>query len=484
MNPNAFCEYVGKDSKGQRIVQGIIHEEIHQHIDYCTANNIKNCGILAPWGHGKTEQVIFRVLQWIGQDVNKRIQYICNTDSNATARVTTVKRYIEQDKEYHATFPWVKPAQGEDWGKHKIVVQRTSLAKDGTLEAWGITSSGTGSRADIQVFDDPVDLRNTILNPAMRLQVSHAFKNVWQSRLVPRGFRVYVATVWHEADLTHEIMKSAEWCFLKMAISADFTCIECESPYRGKYTIQLWNAEWTEQKLKEQYRDIGSVAFDRGYRQVALNDESRTFPSSDQIFKPHLGFEIVQPHWPRIAGIDPFGRVGVIVVMAVNPNTFQRVVLEIIRRKMPPKQMVQEIISVYHRYNCQVMVCENNASQEAIIQWVTEVGGLALPIVPFTTGKQKADPVLGLPSLEVEFANGAWIVPIRGVDGTDANHPLNVLKYELRAHPVAEAEDTVMALWFAREGARYITEGQTQQAEEIITQEDVGIETVEISSTY
>ena len=461
---------------------------MHAHIDHCAKHDIKNCGILAPWGHGKTEQVIFRVLQWIGQDVNKRIQYICNTDGNATARVTTIKRYIEQSQEYHATFPWVKPASGEDWGKHKIVVQRTSLSKDGTLEAWGITSSGTGSRADIQVFDDPVDLRNTILNPAMRVQISHAFKNVWQSRLVPRGYRIYIATVWHEADLTHEIMKSSEWCFLKMAINADFTGIDCESPYKGKYTIPLWDAEWTCEKLKSQFKDIGSVAFDRGYRQVALNDDSRTFPSSDHIFKQHLGQDLVRPDWPRVAGIDPFGKVGVIFVGAINPHTHQRVCIEIIRRKMPPKQMVQEILDVYARHKCLVMVCENNASQEAIVQWVTEVGGLALPIVPFTTGKQKADPVLGLPSLEVEFANGAWIVPTRGIDAADANHPVNVFKYELRAHPVAEASDTVMAAWFFREGCRWLTDGQKvdpqEQADEIVTGEEMGVEEVEISSTY
>ena len=483
-NINLFCEYIGKDAKGNRIVQDHIHTEIQEHIDYCQKNKIKNCGILAPWGHGKTEQLIFRVLQWIGQDCNKRIQYICNTDDNATARVTSVKRFIENDKEFHYTFPHITPSKGDDWGKHKIIVTRDSKSKDGTLEAWGITTSGTGSRADLQVFDDPVDLRNAILNPAMREQVKESFKNVWLSRLVAHGFRVYIATAWHDADLTHELLKpDSGWCFLVMKISADFSCIECESPYKGKYTIPLWNVEWSEERLRKQYKDVGARAFDRGYRQIALNDEDRTFPSSDSIFREDLDMSVVAPHWPRIMGVDPFGQAVVLFIMALNPQTHQRIRVEIRRGKWQPKQTIREIVDAYRTHMPQYIVVENNAAQSAIAQWAMEVGGLDLPIVPFQTGKQKADPILGLPSLEVEFANGAWLIPMKGIDSTDSNNPNNVLRSELRAHPIAESWDTVMAMWFAREGARLLTwtpqeDNETVHQEEVF--EEAGIEHVTI----
>lgn len=480
---NLFVEYVGKDNKGNRIVQDFIHQEIQNHIDECKRQKIQNCGILAPWGHGKTEQVIFRVLHEIGRNQNIRIQYVCNTDDNATSRVQSIKRYIEGDKEYNRVFPWVSPAKGEDWGKHKLIIERDSKAKDGTLEAWGITSSGTGSRADLQLFDDPVDLRNAILNPAMREQIKSSFKNVWIPRLVPDGFRIYIATAWHEADLTHELMKNSEWAFLVMRVSEDFTCIECESKLKGKYKIPLWSSQWSEDKLKKQFKGIGARAFDRGYRQKAINDEDRTFPSSDSIFNESCGKEIILPFWPRIVGIDPFGQAVVIFVIALNPLNHMRFVLEIRRGKWQPKQTVNEIIDVFTVHKPQFLVCENNASQSAISQWVSDKN-ISIPIIPFNTGAQKADPILGLPSIEVEFANGAWCVPCRGVDTTDADNPINVFRSELRGHPVAESWDTVMAAWFAREGCRLLiekSENPDPDPNEVLDAEDVGADVEEIT---
>lgn len=487
ININLFCQYAGKNEKGQRIVQGRIHEEIQEHINLCRINQKQNCGILAPFGHGKTEQLIFRVLDDVGKNQNIRIQYICNTDENATSRVSSIKKYIESDREYKAVYPGVVPTS-DDWGKHSITIQRDSKAKDGTLEAWGITSAGTGSRADLQIFDDPVDLRNAILNPALRGQVKDSLKNVWFSRLVPGGFRIYIATLWHEDDATHDLLASPEWNFLVMRVSEDYSCIECDSAFKGKYTIPLWEV-WNTDLLKSQRRLIGARAFDRGYRQKAMNDEDRTFPSSERIFDKDTDASCIQPHWPRITGIDPFGQAVVIYTIALNPLNHKRFQVEIKRAKWQPRETVRELIDTYKKHQPAVIVCENNAAQDAIIQWAHELGGLDLPIIPFTTGAQKANPTFGLPSLEVEFSNGAWCVPSKDIDFTDSENPTVVLYNELRGHPIAKAWDTIMAMWFSREGARFLLKHEqdikdAEKNEEITTGEDVGIEQIDISSTY
>lgn len=475
---NAFIEYTYKDESGRQVTQAAIHKEIQWHIDECLRRDLQNCGVLAPWGHGKTEQVLARVLDAIGKNRNIRTQIICNADENATARVGAVKRYIEEDEEYQAVYPGIVPAK-DDWGKHKITIQRDSKAKDGTLESWGITSAGTGSRADLQIFDDPVDLRNAILNPALREQVKQSFYNVWMSRLVPTGYRVYIATVWHEDDLTNELLRNKEWNFLVMRISEDFSCIECESCFKGKYTIPLWSV-WNERLLRKRHAEIGSRAFDRGYRQEALNDEDRTFPSSDSIFDYNVSRDVILPHWPRITGIDPFGQAVVIFTIALSMER-RKFVLDIRRGKWEPKRTVDEILDVWQVHRPQVIVVENNASQEAIVQWLREKGGWDLPILPFTTGKQKADPMLGLPSIEVEFSNRSWVCPMQGIDPTDSDNPYNVWKKELRNHPIGAAADTVMASWFAREGARLLTEWKPETPD-TITGEDMGVEEVEIGS--
>jgi hypothetical protein len=361
------------------------------------------------------------------------------------------------------------------------MVARESKGKDGSVEAWGVTTSGTGTGCDILIVDDPVDLRNAILNPALRSQIKDSLKNVWFTRVASNGFKIYIATVWHDDDATSELRANPEWCFLVIKVSEDFTHFDCESPLKGKFTLPLWDL-WPTEKLKQRFKEIGARAFNRGYRQEAISDEDRTFPSSDTIFRWDLGRDIIPNHYPRVMGVDPFGQKVVIFVMAFEPTKHRRFPVHIRMGKWQPKQTIREIIDTYKEYACQLGVVENNAAQEAITQWAQEVGGHNLLLIPFTTGAQKANPEMGLPSLEVEFANGSWIIPMKGIDPTDSNNPWIIFKNELRAHPVGVAADTVMAAWFAREGVRFLCREDVpaEQAQETITQEEMGVESVQI----
>lgn len=477
-DPNIFIECVVKDGKGKRVIQGQIHKEIHWHIDECERTGNQYCGILAPWGHGKTEScVIGRVLYNIGKDPNLKNAIITNIDDNSKARVSSITKYILYDEDYKKIFPHVKPANNSDWSKHKIIVDRDSKSQSGTVEAWGVTSSGVGGRFDRLFFDDIIDQRNAIANPALREAVKDAFNNVWLSRLSPDGIAIYIATVWHQDDNTAVIRNNPEWKFLVMSVSEDLSCIECESAFKGKYTIPLWDY-WNKDKLKQRRSLIGARAFDRGYRQIALSDEDRTFPSSETIFRKDVDLSVVRNDWPRCVGIDPFGQAVVIFVLALDPVRRRRFPIEIRRGKWQPTQTVAQIIDINKKHNPQIVVCENNASQEAIIQWLAQTeGGYDIPVVPFTTGKQKVDPAFGLPSLEIEFANGLWIVPCAHVDENDAEDPVNIWRKELLEHPLSAKEDTVMASWFAREGARYLLREDTDEGE-IYTGEDFGVEQV------
>lgn len=488
---NIGLEYYIKDSNGKSIIQSEIHKEIQWHIDECQKRSIRYCGILAPWGHGKTEQVVIgRTLQYLGENHNNRIFVVCNTDDNAMARVSSVSRYISEDKDYNILFPNIKPAKIGDWTKHKLIVERESKSKDGSVEAWGVNTSGTGSRCDILIFDDPVDLRNAILNPALREQVKSSFKNVWLPRLTPDGFCIYIATIWHNDDVTSELLVNPEWKFLTMKISEDFESIECRSAFKGKYKIPLWEGYWDKKALISRLNVIGKRAFNRGFRQEALTDEDKTFPSSEKIFKEGIRIsDVVQPNWPRVMGIDPFGQQVVLFTLAYNPHNFKRYPIDIVRRKFDPKATVIEMIVQFDKHRHQIIVCENNAAQDAIRQWAMEKGRADMPIIPFCTGKQKADPALGLPSMEVEFANDAWIVAMGKRHDADCLCGFCAWRSELYNHPLAKASDTVMASWFAREGVRYLVDKVQKQKEaelvdEIVTAEDMGVEPVTIGDHY
>lgn len=190
--------------------------------------------IMAPWGHGKTVQLVIGwTLFQLGQDRNQRIGIVCNSDGNARKRVTAIKTYIERDSDYHRVFPDVRPDRKTGWGKAEFFVERDERARsvDPSVFSAGIFSTGIGGRVDGLIIDDPVDLRNAILMPKLRESVIATVKNVWLSRLEPAGWLVYVATAWHPRDCTHHLIRDPEvrgqYCALIQRVNDDYTGIEC-----------------------------------------------------------------------------------------------------------------------------------------------------------------------------------------------------------------------------------------------------------------
>jgi len=254
-NPNDFNEQILNDIVNNvPITQHIIHRLWHAHIDWCKKNGVY-AGMLAPFGHGKTEQVIIgRLIYELGRNPNLRIKLISNLDNNASARVMSIRKHIEDNIRVRQIFPKLIPevrtkghgkdkkkgSQAEKWTSHTLFVKRDIISKDFSLEAWGIMSQGTGSRGDMIFFDDPVDFQNAIAEPTSREKIKDAVRSVWLPRLDKGGMVVYIATVWHEEDLTSELMRGNRFCFLKMAISEDLKSIEAEVNADETHPLNLY----------------------------------------------------------------------------------------------------------------------------------------------------------------------------------------------------------------------------------------------------
>ncbi len=164
-------------------------------------------------------------------------------------------------------FPNLVPAGKGDWTKHKIVVQRTSIMKDASVEALGITSTATGGRADILIADDVVDRRNALNFPALRESIKGSWKSDWTNLLEPEGRIWYICTLWHTADLSHELQRSPEYFKVEHKI--------------GPNLEPIWPEKWGAKELLARKREIGSTEFDRGFRNIALSGD----------------IVVVQPEW-------------------------------------------------------------------------------------------------------------------------------------------------------------------------------------------
>lgn len=201
---------------------------------------------------------------------------------------------------------------------------------------------------------------------------------------------------------------------------------------------------------------IGSRAFGRGFRQETLDDESRTFPSVVKCAVEDLDpVGYMSRHWPCFTGVDlsTDKRPGcAFVTIAERPADRKRLVVDVRAKSLTSPQVWQELEDIERMFAPQVFMVETNALQGAVLEW-GRTRNATLPVQGFVTGANKANPVIGLPGLEVEFENQGWMIP-------RPSHPLDCecawcrLWSELTGHPIGVSTDLVMALWFAREGAR------------------------------
>ena len=452
---DAFMEFCFEDLETKKpIKQGAIHREWTQHI-----NNHSRALILAPREHGKTEQIpIGRVLFWLGQNPQLRIKIICQDDGSAMKRLGSVKQHIERSARLHEVFPDLrKHRTHDDWSKHTLTVDREGADKDPSVEACGVLSTGTGGRCDRMIFDDIVDFRNAIAQPALRDMVKEVFENVWINLLTQNAKAVYIATPWHEDDQTAKLKMNSEWALLEQPVAEDL--------------IPIWPEQWSRERLTQRSAEIGSRAFGRGFHLVAITGEDQLFSAIENCVHPEFSMHDIDPSWPRYTGIDlghskrkqsggklsrtrPFT---VIFTFALDPDK-RRWPCDIRRGHWSGPETARQIIQVHEDLDPNMIVVENNAYQDTILDWIREVSpDKSIRLKPFTTGKNKADEQIGLPSLASEFDNRSWVI---ATDGHEADNMREVNETwaawyaEMKFYPAMQLSDTVMACWLAREGSR------------------------------
>ena len=101
-----------------------------------------------------------------------------------------------------------------------------------------------------------------------------------------------------------------------------------------------------------------------------------------------------------------------------------------------------------HSYTVEEFIVHN--AQDFILQFLRATS--AIPVRPFTTGRNKVHPEFGVESLAAEMAAGRWIIPNKdGQMHTEVDALVNEMLYY---DPKSHTGDRLMSMWFAREAAR------------------------------
>lgn len=462
-DPSTFCGVVLKDEQtGKRIEQTEMHDEWH---DLVTEHNR-----LVIWSHleaGKTQQLsVGRPLFELGQNPNLRIVIVSNTVGQAKKIIRTIAQYIEESEDLHAVFPRLVPTKNRTlpWSSTAITVDRNTISKDPSVQACGIHGNITGSRIDLLILDDILDPENTATESQMQ-GVWVWIKQTLMGRLAAQSKCIFIGNAWHPKDAMHAAAA------LPRFISRVY------SVFLKDNVTPRWPARWPVSRLQQSRVDLGPLEFARQLECRARDDEAARFKQEWINNALELGdgwsilteLDFLPAGFALFCGVDlavgrsrQRGDLTVFFMILLHPDGTRQIVYVEAGRITGP-DAVRLIEKLHKRFGC-VFVVENNAAQHYIVQFSTELN--AASIIPFTTGKNKADPTFGVEGIAAEIAAGKWIIPSRNgkvYNGDIAAFVSAMLYYDPKAH----TPDHLMGAWLAREGCRSFERGRKTQGQSV-----------------
>lgn len=423
----------------------------------------------SPIEHGKTQQVTGWALHRLGTDpVDARILWIGAAQKTALKSTGIIKSAIEDRQRFlRAVFPDLRRGRAK-WTQAQFTVAGAKVTeKDCSIETAGVESQILGGRFTDIVLDDICTFETTYTQ-AQREKVTKWLQSTVFGRLLDGGRIVCLGNAWYPDDVMHALEERG------FSVIHDEAYRETESGEIVPGSI-LWPEQWPLERLGPQpdslradgspskRRELGTVEALRCLRCVPYSAGQGRFRLEWFDKAMEMGREMTFvdrwplggfPAWPTFMGVD----IGVQAkeghdawgfwVMAVDPASGQRRVLNALEERMEGPAGIKVLKDWNARYGPSIMV-ENNAAQDFIRQFAREQG---LATRAFTTGKNKADPAFGVPSLGVELEQGLWILPCGDVESQKmaTKWRTQCLAYA----PGQHTGDLLMSSWFAREACR------------------------------
>src|SRR5205085_11426649 len=123
-----------------------------------------------------------------------------------------------------------------------FTVERPAETIGPSVAAFGIGTGSTGTRADLLVCDDLVDVR-ALRSRAERDRTADYFTNNLMNLLEPDGRCWCLCTPWHADDLNARLKKNPAFALFCRPVGADLE--------------PIWHAKWSRERLRARKEEIG-----------------------------------------------------------------------------------------------------------------------------------------------------------------------------------------------------------------------------------
>lgn len=465
LDPAAFVQYALRHERDESVEvrNAAFHEEWHRFFD-----EHEIAVLFAPVEHAKTQQIaIGRVLWHLGRRPELTCAIVSDTSTQAKKIALAIKRHITENPRVRRVFPGLRPSPLPDdpWSGEQFTIARSNTsAKDPTVQVVGCGGPINGSRLDLVVCDDLLDSRNTA-TPEQIAKVLAWIDSTLMTRIRDGGVLWWIGTPWKTTDPMHAIAERPG------IASARYSAVVNPDEANQEAWIPLWPEAFSIARLRKLYARSTPINFARKYLCRVRADENARFSEAwirraldagrGYGFEPRAPVvdELVAPCFTGVdLGIGKRAKHGRTAFVTICRHGSRWRVVSLRSGHFRAPEILQIIRDETLRFGSFAYV-ENNAAQDFILQFATD-GADPLPVVGWTTGANKHDEQFGVESLAVDFRNGLWMLP-SAEDGEIEEEEIRALQNDLLFYsPHAHTPDRLMALWFARQAARFGAAGQ------------------------
>jgi len=406
--------------------QGQIHRDLQRFL-----LNHRQALIELPRDHGKSMQVCSRILWELGRDASLRVKVVCATEAVAAERGRFIKDAIHANPRLRLVFPDLRPAL--PWSATRFTIRRPANVIGPSVTAIGVGASLTGTRADLLICDDIVDVRS-ISSQAERERIKAYFRDNLMNLLEPDGRCWNLFTPWHRNDLNSELKRNDAFAHFRRAI--------------GENLEPIWPERWPTAALEARRREIGVTSFTRGYRLLPLaEDEAAVRPEWIKFWRDEVPFE------RTILSVDPAvstharADASALVTLGLkHPNTVY--CLEAIARRVSAPDLVNLIADADRRWQPDVILFESNAAFKGIMDLLVRHSSFGPRIKGI---QQSRDKDARVSSFSIAVHNGTFLLKGAPTGGVDPGQ--QELWDEMTTFPTGEHDDLLDA---AATGAEFL----------------------------
>lgn len=397
---------------------------------------------VAPRGHAKSTCLAMAYPLWcICHQRRRNIVLITHAAALATQFVRDIRQELECNERIRKVYGELcpsrrpaRPARSADRAR-TTRTQRRGAAKQTaapmrrrwssssfttstgvTVQAKGVGASFRGTRVgphrpDLVICDD-VEKDEQVESPEARRKLEAWLRRVVMPALHPQGQLLVVGSIIHYDSLLAGLSDPTRYHGWDYRV---YRAVECAPDAGGRYQrVALWPARWPIQRLDEERRRIGAIAFEQEYQANPIDDSLRVF--RPEWLRRYDARELEQRRLTNLIAVDPAtGATGgdffALWVGSLDRDSGTLYTRVLSLERIGLVQQVQRILAAFSEWRPVRIGIETVGYQVALKHALEEESrkrGLYLPIVGIRSTANKRERIEGS---SAQFENGTFRLP-------------------------------------------------------------------------